>query len=206
MAKKKTVQEELSTEEKILASARKLFTEHGFHAVKTRDIASDAGINLALLNYYFRGKEQLFNRVMEENLSSFKLGLAQLFSDQQMDLYEKFQNIAELYHHEFIANPDLPLFIFNHMSSNKEMFQEGDHIHSSRIALFDQLSKLMKQGKIKKMHHAHVMMNLMSMIMFPYLMSKTIMRRANISEKDMQKILKERTTLIPIWMKEILKP
>ena len=49
---------------KIKQAARKLFTEKGFDAVKTRDIAAEAGINLALLNYYFRSKEKLFEIVM----------------------------------------------------------------------------------------------------------------------------------------------
>ena len=64
--KKKT--ESLSTEEKIKAAASKLFTQKGFAAVKTRDIVQEAGINLALLNYYFRSKEQLFEIIMKENM------------------------------------------------------------------------------------------------------------------------------------------
>ena len=57
---------ELSTEEKIIAAARKLFTQKGFSATKTRDIAEEAGINLALLNYYFRSKQNLFQIIIEE--------------------------------------------------------------------------------------------------------------------------------------------
>jgi len=53
---------DLSTEEKIKQAARKVFTQKGYAATRTRDIAEEAGINLALLNYYFRSKEEiLFN-------------------------------------------------------------------------------------------------------------------------------------------------
>ena len=57
---------ELTTEEKIIDAARKLFTQNGFSATRTRDIAEEAGINLALLNYYFRSKQNLFQIIIEE--------------------------------------------------------------------------------------------------------------------------------------------
>ena len=58
-------EKDISTEEKILISASKVFTEKGFSGTRTRDIAEEAGINLALLNYYFRSKEKLFEQVMK---------------------------------------------------------------------------------------------------------------------------------------------
>ena len=54
--------EELTTEQKIVEAARKIFTQKGYAATKTRDIAEEAGINLALLNYYFGSKENLFKQ------------------------------------------------------------------------------------------------------------------------------------------------
>ena len=52
-------EQEQTTEEKILEAASEVFTEKGFAGTRTRDIAEKAGINLALLNYYFRSKEKL---------------------------------------------------------------------------------------------------------------------------------------------------
>ena len=71
-----------STEDKIKDSSRKLFTQQGFAATKTRDIAKEAGINLALLNYYFRSKEKLFEIVMLENLGHFFQGIAIIVNDE----------------------------------------------------------------------------------------------------------------------------
>ena len=63
MAKKSEAIKDLSTEQKIKNAARKVFTEKGYAATRTRDIAEAAGINLALLNYYFRSKQKLFEEV-----------------------------------------------------------------------------------------------------------------------------------------------
>lgn len=57
---------DLSTEQKIIEAARKVFTRKGYSATRTRDIAEEAGLNLALLNYYFRSKQKLFELVMAE--------------------------------------------------------------------------------------------------------------------------------------------
>ncbi len=57
-----------STEEKIKEAARTVFTRKGYAATRTRDIAKEANINLALLNYYFRSKEKLFGLIMMEKM------------------------------------------------------------------------------------------------------------------------------------------
>ena len=62
-----------TTEEKIKEAARKLFTQKGFAATRTRDIAEEAGINLALLNYYFRSKQKLFDLIMKDHSHSGRL-------------------------------------------------------------------------------------------------------------------------------------
>lgn len=203
---KKENKETVSTEEKILNAARKLFTERGLHAVKTRDIANEAGINLALLNYYFRSKDLLYARVMQENLKPFKQGVKDLFGNEEMDLFEKIANLSAMYFEQFSDNPEQLLFIFNAIHQNPKDFVDGDGLQSSRMVLFKQIEELMKKKKIKKMHPAHVMMNLMSMTMFPYLMFPVIQQRAKLSDQQMKAILKERVTLIPEWMKLILKP
>ncbi len=72
MAKKDTEKAvDSSTEEKIKEAARVVFMKKGFAATRTRDIAEEAGINLALLNYYFRSKEKLFELVMFEKFQKF---------------------------------------------------------------------------------------------------------------------------------------
>jgi len=85
----KTKKSEESAEQKIIEAARKLFTEKSFDAVKTRDIANEAGINLALLNYYFRSKEKLFEIVMQENMQKFFQSIVGIINDEETTIREK---------------------------------------------------------------------------------------------------------------------
>ena len=76
MAKKSEKKKiDTSTEEKIKEAARTVFHKKGFAATRTRDIAEEADINLALLNYYFRSKAKLFEIIMVETLQMFINGM-----------------------------------------------------------------------------------------------------------------------------------
>ena len=68
-----------TTEEKIKSAARTVFHTKGFAATKTRDIAKEAGINLALLNYYFRSKEKLFQIIMMDSIHSLFQSILPIF-------------------------------------------------------------------------------------------------------------------------------
>ena len=109
-----------STEEKIMAAARKLFTQKGYAATKTRDIAREAGINSALLNYYFRSKEKLFALIMRENLQQFAEGIALVANDSHTSLDEKLQKLVNHYTDMLLEKPEIPLFVINEIQTNPE--------------------------------------------------------------------------------------
>ena len=125
MAKRKKI-EDVSTEEKIKQAARKLFTEKGFDAVKTRDIATEAGINLALLNYYFRSKEKLFDIIMVENFERFVQQLIPILGNESLSLDEILVQVTSSYIDMLKDNPDLPFFIMNEMRSDSTKLQYVD--------------------------------------------------------------------------------
>src|SRR5580693_2399019 len=113
MAKRKTKPaKEATTEEKIKAAARKIFTQKGYAATRTRDIAEEAGINLALLNYYFRSKERLFELVMKENIQLFIGNLVEdLDNTPDRPFIEQLEYICSSYVDMLLENPNLPFFI-----------------------------------------------------------------------------------------------
>jgi len=109
-----------SAEQKIKAAAKKLFTQKGYAAVKTRDIATEAGINLALVNYYFRSKENLFELVMLENMTTFIEGAAAIIHDETTSLDQKIELLVGHYIDILIKNPNVPQFVLNEMQSHPE--------------------------------------------------------------------------------------
>ncbi|MEO6687147.1 MAG: helix-turn-helix domain-containing protein, partial [Dyadobacter sp.] len=113
---------DLSTEEKIMEAARKVFTEKGYAAARTRDIAEESGINLALLNYYFRSKEKLFELVMLEKVNKLFGTIIPILTDETTELEEKLDRIAESYIDLLLVNPDLPIFVLSEIRRRPEKF------------------------------------------------------------------------------------
>jgi len=203
MAKKKIVETDHSTEEKIKQAARSVFTKKGFSAARTRDIAEEAGINLALLNYYFRSKENLFDIVMMENLQRFLMGLGGALRDEKSSLIEKVSAIANNYVDMLKSNPDLPLFVLSEIRANPDKLANNTGIKSllHGSVFFKQLMEATK-GKI---HPIHLMMNIMGMTVFPFVARPLLQNVGNLSQSDFDNLMEERKKLIPIWFDSILK-
>lgn len=200
---KKKAQTDSSTEEKIKAAARKVFTKKGFSAARTRDIAEEAGINLALLNYYFRSKEKLFDIVMMENLQLFLTGIGVALQDEKSSLNEKIILIVDSYINMLKANPDLPVFVLSEIRANPEKLIGNMNIKSILIesVFFKQLTQATK-GKI---HPLHLLMNLLGMTVFPFVARPLIQNAGNISQPDYESMMEDRKKMIPIWFDSLIK-
>ena len=204
----KTTEDACTAEQKIKQAARKHFTQKGFSATRTRDIAEEAGINLALLNYYFRSKQKLYDIIMDENMACFKAGLSDLFANPDLGVHAKLEKIAHYYIDEFLANPDLPMFIIATIHSGKgnhSPMNDGEEIDNSRRVFVKQLHELMTQHKIKPIHPAHIISNLIGLILFPFVIKPMLKKRARINDKEFIELMKERRTLIPIWVASMLQ-
>lgn len=204
---------DLSTEARIKAAAKKLFTQKGFDGVRTRDIAEEAGINLALLNYYFRNKQALFDIIMWENMQLFLGHILQYFKDNSDPLDVQLQFLAEKYIDMLMGNPNLPFFVLQNMQGltdidlSKSMHPMFKEIGKMRQAFLEKIQASIEAGEIKPIHPLHFMANLMGLIIFPFIAKNLLMARiGNLSNPDFEALMQERKKLIPIWIKSMLAP
>ena len=208
MCAKKKVTIDVSTEEKIKAAAKKLFTQKGFSATKTRDIAEEAGINLALLNYYFRSKQKLFEIVMRENVILFIGGMIDSIKNiEHLTLEEKLEIVIDKYIDMLIANPDLPFFILSVSHSGHFEGDESDPLFNGmkqlRAAFFKDIVENIQSGYLKEIHPLHIISNMMSLIVFPFAAKNLLKARTGVSQKEFEKLMLERKKLIPVWIKSM---
>lgn len=203
MRQKVQIKTDGSTEEKIKTAARKLFTQKGFSATKTRDIANEAGINLALLNYYFRSKEKLFEIIMLENLGHFFQGVMIIVNDEKTDFHKKIQLLVDFYISRLIDNPDVPLFVLNEARNNPENLSiQFDIINS---CFMKQFLEEIKKNKIKKMNPVHLMINILGLTIFPFAARPMMKKIRNISDEEFYSLMMERKELVPEWIKSMLE-
>jgi AcrR family transcriptional regulator len=195
-----------SAEQKIKEAARKLFTEKGFDAVKTRDIAAEAGINLALLNYYFRSKQKLFDIIMVENFESFVQQLIPVLGDEKLPLDEVLEKVTASYIDMLKSNPDLPFFIMNEMKSDSTKLQfVREKMADVRNGFIKRLENTVLMGKkFSQDDLGNWMVNFMGLVIFPFVARPMMMKVNNFSKKEFDALMEQRKKLIPVWMKAIM--
>jgi AcrR family transcriptional regulator len=205
MAKKAKQIVDSSTEEKIKEAARKVFTRKGYAAARTRDIAEEAGINLALLNYYFRSKEKLFDIIMMDNMAHFLQGVKEILDDAKTSFQEKVGLIASNYIDMLIQHPDLPLFILSELRANpdKLVMRMGVKEFLFKSFFMKQLMDELKKNK-KKINPLHFIMNTIGLTVFPFVGSPVFKNIGGLKQDDFVAMMQERKKLIPIWINAMI--
>lgn len=194
-----------STETRIKETAKKLFQEKGFDAVRTREIAETAGINSALLHYYFRSKENLFHIIMIESIREMFSFLRQIINDPTTSLSVKIDRIVNGYIEVIKVNPNLPLFVLNEMHANTEKIIRESGIEKSLLigsSLFQQIEEQLKRKSIL-LSPFHIILNTISLSIIPFIarpLIEHLYETENINE-----ILEERRKFIPMWIKGMLQ-
>lgn len=187
---------ELTTEEKIKVAATKVFIRKGYAATKTRDIAEEAGINIASLHYYYRSKEKLFEIVIGDSLKRFSKSMDEIFSSQ-IPLHEKVKRFVVTYIDVFKDNPMVPNFVLSESQTNPELMDKLLANQSSLLFLKKELKELSDKGIIRPIHHAQFIMNMMGLTIFPFLAKPIISRKAEITNKQYDTMIEERKQIIP---------
>jgi len=153
----------------ILQAAEKLFTEHGYNATSTTDIAREAKCTQALVHYYYRTKENLFQKVFLNKLKSL-VELIKKPLEADCGFEQKIRLIIESYFDLISQNRALPLFIFNELVSHperREMIKAIIHdaiIHEEVFASFDSsLHEAVRQGKIRDITAENLLIDIVSL-------------------------------------------
>lgn len=187
----------LTTEARIREAARTVFREKGFAATTTRDIASAAGVNPALINYYFKGKRNLFNMIMNETLSEFDKELEACLADDAdplLGLTRLVDRLMNLY----AGEPDLVLFMFDEMRKGKSL---ADRIESKRQEMSgSQFGRLLSDrcGHDPDMDNA--LIDIISLTLFPFVGKPVIQAVFGLDEDGFARLLDQRRRRIPEWI------
>lgn len=196
-----------TTEAKIKAAARTVFHKKGFAATRTRDIAEEAGINLALLNYYFRSKEKLFEQIMFETIFGFMQNMALTFNDESTTLERKVELIADKYIDLITKEPEIPLFIMSEVRRDETGFFEKLPIWQMILnsVFIKQYQLAVHENKVAEPNPLHFIMNILGMVVFPFVASPMLKKIDNLNDKQFNSMMQERKKRIPIWAKAILE-
>ena len=195
-----------NTEERIKQAARKVFHQKGYAATRTRDIAEEANINHAMLNYYFRSKEKLFEIVMMETMAQFFKGVGIILNDENTSLEEKIERVVANYIDLLLEEPELPTFILNEVRPNPQFFVEQTPINEAlTYSVFArQYAQAVIQGIVTEPNLMHTILNVIGLVIFPFVAKPMLSAITNLPEEQYKALMIQRKTLIPQWIKTIL--
>jgi AcrR family transcriptional regulator len=204
--------EELSAEERILAAARKIFIKKGYDGARMQEIADEAGINKAMLHYYFRNKDLLYERIFAEFTSKLFPNINAVVNNDSLDIFEKIEKFVETYIFFLSQNPDIPVFIIGEMSKRPEVLQKVFSEKEAKneapmIAKFAmELMQESAKGKIKPMNPFHFMISVVAMCAFPFAAKPMMQAFMKMSEEDFNLFLLERKKEVVAMLHSAMRP
>lgn len=167
-------QEKQSKEQQILAAAEQEFLTKGYDGARTTSIAQAAGVTHAMLHYYFRTKEQLFERIVDEKFKTMSHSMFAIMGDPSLPIVERIKGGIEA-HFNFVAqNPLLPRFVINEIISRPERYdvlykRVGAIIDNVYRGLQSEINRSAERGEIERVDIKMLFISIMSLNIFTFL-------------------------------------
>ncbi len=173
-----------SSRDRILETAERLFIEQGVENTTVREIAREAGTNLALLNYYFKSKENLFDEIFNNLLEKYTPSLP-IILNAELPLNKKIEDYVSKYVDLLINNPKLVTLILSVLRHSPEKMANLEPTNNLYVSesFEEQLLQEAENGTIVPTHPEHFFINMISMIAFPFTIKHLIMLKNELDEK-----------------------
>ncbi len=196
-----------STEQKIFDAAHEVFMQKGMDGAKMQEIADRAGINKALLHYYYRSKEKLYEMVARAIIGR-AVPVIREFLETDFPLEEKMRRFVNFYIDVISRNPYVPIFVISEMNKHPDRFIE--HILPKDLPkpdfFFWQIETEIAAGRIRPIKPQHLLVNMVSLCIFPFV-AKPMMRIViGINAQEMKAFLDERKEEVLRFLLASLRP
>ena len=167
-----------SKEQLILEAAEKEFLEKGYDGARTTSIAKAAGVTHAMLHYYFRTKELLFERIIDKKMEEIVPLMTHLFGNSDLPLVKRIEEAISVHFDFVIANPDLPRFLIDEVLPDTERC----HLYKSKITnviyLFDSIQREVNdaasKGEVEQFNVLLLFQSIFSLNIIPSIMANMI--------------------------------
>jgi len=199
---------DLETRERILGAAHRVFLSQGTAKARTADIAREAGVNKALLHYYFNTKATLADAVFAQAIADFIPRLFSLLGDSARSLEEKVHAFVQEQTEFHAARPYLAGYVAS------EMYTEPDRLPAMMAArgrppldaLKRQLDAEAAAGRMRPISAEMFALNMMALLVFPFVVRPMLKAMFGIDDRRFPAFIEERRRLLPTLILASLRP
>jgi AcrR family transcriptional regulator len=203
------------TEARILDAAHVVFLRHGTAGARMQEIASEAGVNQALLHYYFRTKERLSSAVFRRAASQLlPRAIELLASDTPLD--DKVARIVQLELDHLSRSPYLPGYIISELHHHPERVRQliaaltgmmPEDLRPKVVSkVREQLDAGAQAGAIRPMAADQFIVNLMSLCIFPFAARPMIMALLGLDQQGFERFIDRRREELATFFLGALRP
>ena len=202
------------TERRILQAARTVFVRRGTAGARMQEIAAEAGVNQALLHYYFRSKDRLAEAVFREAAGRLVPAVLTLLGSEA-SLEEKIEQFVQLYIDTVRQHPFLPGYILAEMHHHPErvsVFESAVGVQPARMAgallarLGAQLEERAASGTMRRIAPEQFVVNLLALAVFPFVARPVLELAFGLDDAAFGRFLDERRAELPGFILGALRP
>ena len=181
--------------------------QKGMDGAKMQEIADRAGINKALLHYYYRSKEKLYEMVARAIISR-AVPIIREFLETDYPMEEKIRRFVHFYIDLIARNPYVPIFVISEMNKHPDRFIEAilpKELPKPEM-FFQQVETEVAAGRIRAIKPQHLLVNMVSLCIFPFV-AKPMMRIViGMNPQEMRIFLEERQEEVLRFILAALRP
>ena len=183
-------------EQQILEAAEREFLEKGYDGARTTSIAKTAGVTHAMLHYYFRTKEQLFEHIIDKKMSEIVPLMTHLFGNSDLPLVKRIEEAVSVHFDFVVSNPDLPRFLINEVLPNKERCDLFRSKIENVLYFVDNLQREVNEaaasGEVEQFNVLLLFQSVLSLNIFPSVMENMIENLLGDNGQSMKEVLAQR--------------
>lgn len=182
--------------EKILKAAREVFVEKGKEGSRMSEIAGKAGVNKALLHYYFNSKNELYNSILEEVFSRAVKIPAEL--SPELSTEENLRNFIDSHISFIMDNREVFRFILWDFRDREEELKEVISTVINKLDLLpeeifgDVLEMAVQRGEIREVEPYHLILTIISLNVFPVIAEPFVKAIIDASDEEYERMIGER--------------
>lgn len=198
----------LEVKDKILKEAQTLFIKNGFKGTSVRDIAKASGTNVAMVNYYFQSKYNLFEIIFEDALDVLiKRVFETITSDRP--IFELIEIWIHTYYEILFEYPQIAAFILNEVSLNPQGLTQRikkRNPYSAFSTIAARIEEEAKKGVIRETPAADFLLNILSLCMFPFMFGNLAMTLMEIPRNIYDELIANHEKYVIEFTINALKP
>ncbi|WP_346856096.1 TetR/AcrR family transcriptional regulator [uncultured Draconibacterium sp.] len=185
-----------NNEHLILETAERLFLEKGFAMTSTTEIAKEVGCNQAMVHYYYRTKEKLFEAIFEKKIKKFMSPFLQDFN-ADIPFEDRLKQLIEGHFDIINENPKIPFLFFNELLTNPARLESlkskiSELPQAILFKIGNDLQAEIEKGNIRTMNPLDLLISIVSLNVTIFLMAPILKNIANLSDTEFKKIIANR--------------